>query len=752
MLRSLSLTIAFMLPQLAFGQQLLEFFEQNCMECHDDLTMEGQLDLFQADPEMPELDQVDLWTRIHDRVAAGEMPPADEPQPTDRERMAFLQILAPQLESADRGLREVVQRRLNRIEYRNTLRDLLGVEIDVERRLPEDQEAGGFDNNGAALALSTELLQEYLAIAHEALDLVIEKGPRPESTTRTTDSLGETQRYIDSHQYGFKEGRVIQHLTARGQYSKISTRGERTTAPGVYRFRFEAVAVNSDTPLTFAITASDFRPSTAVFTNLGYFEATPEPKEFELEFELGPKHAIQFFALGLPTWLKKPALSDNPGIGYGPVEITGPIYDQWPPEPHTRLLGDTNPDDGTREDAKRVLAGFLPRAFRRSVEPGEIDRFLALFDRRMEAGRGFEASLRAALAAVLCSPNFLYIREEAKPDARTITTVELASRLSYGLWCSMPDEALMALAASGELRKPAVLRQQVDRMLDDPKGDEFVTNFVGQWLHMRDISETVPDTKLYKNFDELLHVSMVWECESFFREILTRNLDIANFLDSDFAMLNERLAEVYGVEGVHGISLRPVTLPEDSPRGGVLTQAGVLKVTANGTNTSPVIRGAWVLENILGQEIPPPPPNIPGIEPDIRGATTVREQLDLHRSVESCNRCHRREHAPPSPPGPSLEHLAGGISRDWIVERLTARGEADRDHAGRGGRVRRRRAGDGTVHRHEAVHRPPLSAAPQGSRFGGRGSAVAGRACSGARPGGRQGARKCLESFRPWPW
>lgn len=647
-----------------FEMDAWTFFETHCVECHDDVIKKGGLDLFSADPSMGSLSQVQLWTMIHDRVATGEMPPPEEPRPDAAAMAKLLEWIGPRLQVADREYREVVHRRLNREEYTNSINDLLGLELDLANRLPEDQKAGGFDNNGQALALSTQLFQQYLATAHEVIDAAITTSDRPKTETFTVDSLHEVQRYIDSKLYGYQDGRVIAYLTPRGRYEKISSRKQRTQTAGRYRFRWEAVAVNSETPLVFSVLASDFGKASEMRT-LGYFEATTEPRQFEIEAVVGEKYAIQFIALNLPIYLKEPAAGNHPGIGYGPVEVTGPLVDQWPPESHRRLLGDVDPVTVTHEGMEEVLRHFMPKAFRRPVTEDEINRYLKLFASRLEAGRSPEESLRATVAAVLCSPHFLYLLES---DSMFITDSELASRLSYGLWSSLPDQELLDLAGAGQLHEPSVLHAQVERMLKDERSERFIRNFTGQWLHLREIEETTPDRKLYPDFEELLQVSMVWESEAFFREVLTRDLDCRNFLDSDFAMLNQRLAEHYGIEGVSGLNLRPVSLPENSSRGGVLTQASVLKVTANGTTTSPVLRGAWVLENILGQTIPPPPPNTPGIEPDIRGATTVREQLDLHRSNESCNRCHQYI----DPPGFALESFDPvGQYRDhylrWVV-------------------------------------------------------------------------------------
>ncbi len=282
---------------------------------------------------------------------------------------------------------------------------------------------------------------------------------------------------------------------------------------------------------------------------------------------------------------------------------------------------------------------------------------------RLDQGNTFEQAVRAGVAAVLCSPHFLLLNA---PDAAPIAAgagneaedqvddYTLASRLSYFLWSSLPDEELLALASRGALNDPATLHAQVERMIDDPKIERFVENFTGQWLDLREIEFTTPDGRLYPEYDELLLRSMLAETRGFFRHLLKEDLSVLNFVDSDFTVLNQRLAEHYGVPGVRGHEeFRVVPLPEDSVRGGVLTQASVLKVTANGASTSPVLRGVWVLDRLLGRPAPPPPAGVPAVEPDIRGAVTIREQLDRHRADPACNRCHVRI----DPPGFALEEF-----------------------------------------------------------------------------------------------
>ncbi|MDB6007354.1 MAG: hypothetical protein JWR15_4341, partial [Prosthecobacter sp.] len=265
----------------------------------------------------------------------------------------------------------------------------------------------------------------------------------------------------------------------------------------------------------------------------------------------------------------------------------------------------------------------------------------------LTAGRSFEDAMRVGLRGLLTSPEFLLLEE--RPGK--LDDYALASRLSYFLWSSMPDEELLKLAASKELTKPAVLKAQTERLLKSPKAQAFTKNFVGQWLELRKIDATTPDKKLYPEFDQLLQLGMVSETEAFFNELLGHNLSVNSLIQSDFAMINNRLAEHYEIDGVKGEQFRRVSLPADSPRGGLLAQASVLKITANGTVTSPVIRGAWVMKHLLGQPPQPPPANVGSIEPDTRGTTTIREQLAKHRSVETCAGCHSKI----DPPGFALE-------------------------------------------------------------------------------------------------
>ena len=636
---------------LEYRNKVGSFFERHCYDCHDDETKKGGLDLFAVTPDFNGSEQVLQWTDILNRVESGEMPPKNKARPTTEEISEMLSWLSPRLHQGDRKLREVIQRRLNRIEYENTMHDLLDIDIPLKHLLPEDQELHGFDNNGAALAISSEHMMRYLDAARKAIDAAIVLRPRPEVKTWTVSSHREIERYLKSGQYGYESERVIAYLSNKSQYSKISTRDGRLPERGRYRFSWEAVTVKSNKPLVFSVNTSDFNRTSATFSTLEFYEAPLKPKRFEFEAVLGKNYAIQFFIHGLPTWINGPAKGNFPGVAFGPVTITGPLNDVWPPASHTKLLGEVNLETADISEAQEILARFLSRTFRRPAKPNEIKRYSTMVQDYISQGRSFEASLRVALVAALCSPNFLYLDETQQPKSQKLNAYELANRLSYFLWSSMPDEELIRCAANQTLLQTAGLGQQVERMLDDPRSKQFIQNFVGQWLRLREINETTPDRKLYSEYDELLQHSLLQESELFFQYLLDKNLSVINCLDSNFTIINERVARHYDIDGVEGVAMRKVSLKPDSVRGGVLTQGALLKVTANGTNTSPVLRGVWTLENILGKTPRPPPPEIEGIEPDIRSAVTIREQLEKHRDVESCNACHRYI----DPPGFALE-------------------------------------------------------------------------------------------------
>jgi hypothetical protein len=417
------------------------------------------------------------------------------------------------------------------------------------------------------------------------------------------------------------------------------------------------------------------------------------------------------------------------GIAVDWLDVEGPLVEQWPTASHTRLFGDLpfaalasvrikaapgkaknklqdNPDNhlprrpppnvyappghmkpyivsgsaavkvefstvtskAPETDAQRLLTDFLPRAFRRPVPPEEVKRYVGLVKERLDEGDVFEVAMRTAYKAALCSPDFLFLKEPAGQLDRWA----VASRLSYFLWNSMPDDALLALAAKGKLHDGAVLREQVERMLKDPRAERFIVDFTDQWLDLKDIDDTTPDKKLYPEFRRILRDAMLAETRAFFRELLDKDLSATNVVHSDFTMLNERLASHYRIPGVVGSAIRRVPLPAGSGRGGILTEAAVLKVTANGTVTSPVRRGAWVMNKIIGRPPDPPPGDVPAIEPDVRGTTTIRELLAKHRTNATCAACHKKI----DPPGFALESFDVIGGRQTRYRSLSDEGDA----------------------------------------------------------------------------
>ncbi len=393
---------------------------------------------------------------------------------------------------------------------------------------------------------------------------------------------------------------------------------------------------------------------------LGNVDVTPEPSVQELEVyllkdEMIRPDAVRLFRSRPPNWRNPLAEKDGqPGVAFRWLEVVGPISDEWPGRGHRLMFGDLPIKKNAkgqieilsqtpRADAERLLRNFLQRAYRRPQQQAveeDVQRFLKLVDASLKNSSSFMDAMITAYSAVLCSPAFTTLEE--KPGR--LEDHAVASRLAYFLWNSEPDATLRELAQQGALRKPAVLRAQVDRLLGDAKSQRFVTAFLDYWLDLRKVNITSPDELLYADYylDDHLVESAAAETRQFFAELVRGDLPARNVIASDFVMINERLAAHYGLSGVQGSQIRRVALPPDGMRGGLLTQASVLKVTANGTTTSPVVRGAWMMERILGKPVPPPPAGVSAVEPDVRGATTMRQLLEKHRNDKSCNVCHAK--------------------------------------------------------------------------------------------------------------
>ncbi len=671
------------------------FLKEHCLRCHGPEKSKGDLRLDLLDADFSKPGAYERWRDIVSRVQSGEMPPEKEPRPKPAQAQAFVRQLSARLDEAgakQRAEGRVVLRRLNRVEYENTVRDLFAVNVSVKEMLPEDAMAQGFDNVGAALNISPVLMERYLEAADAVISAALLPVHKLESTKARFNLHDSLPTWFVAGVWQQDDGVI---LFRNSGDSASDLRKFKAPAPGRYRFRIAASAHHSETPLPMAVLLGNFVVSGNFSRHLGYFDAPPgQPAVIEFEERLGAKNdTIKITPVALPfVYLNQKNMAEYPGPGLKIhwVEVEGPFPEAWPTESHRRVFGDADPKKGTLADAEKLLRALLPRAFRRPVAEDEVKPFVALVAKSLETGQPFEASLRAGYKAVLASPKFLFLRE---PQGR-LDDHALASRLSYFLWSTMPDEELLKLADAGALTgggkdretgrqgdnqtgkvsvshglpvsPSSTLRAQVERMLAHPKAQAFTENFTGQWLGLRDIAATTPDKALYPEWEEMLQWSAVRETQLFFEELLKENLGVRNFVDSDFAMLNGRLAAHYGIPDVHGAAFRKVALKPEQHRGGVLTHASVLKVTANGTTTSPVLRGVWVLDRILGRPALPPPPNVPAVEPDIRGATTIREQLAKHRATENCAGCHARI----DPPGFALENydvIGGWRERYRIV-------------------------------------------------------------------------------------
>ena len=657
-------------------QSLAPFVEEHCRDCHGSEAAEGGLDLDRLGTDLGNSEQRRHWVRVHDRVASGEMPPPDADAPDSQARRQFVRQLADSLLQADAN-REVVLRRLNRVEYENTMRDLFGVNVTVRDELPEDASAAGFDNIGEALAISAEQMQAYLDTADIVLDAVFGSDRAPETIHLKYPLSHDTAAHLGKLFLKTDDGVV---LFSSG-YCPSAFRTFRPKVAGTYRVRIQAKAFQSSKPVVMVVYGGDVIAGRRGRHFVGAYDVLPGDDWTVIEFTDFIRPYDSFHPVPYRLFHRANRRFHGAGLLIGEVEIEGPL-EAWPPAGRAYVFGGIDPLSATREDLQPILTGILPDAFRRPTDPSEVAPYVALAEDALDQGRSFEDAIRVGLKAILCSPEFLFIDQTGKRALETgedspvpvgialhtstllgeIDDFTLASRLSYFLWSSMPDRKLLELAAQGELHKSDVLREQVERMLQDPKAAAFTENFTGQWLSLRDIDFTEPDSKLYPEYDDVLRAAMLEETRAFFQEILEHDSSLLEFVDSDWTILNEPLARHYHMDTVKGQDFRRVQLEPTSVRGGVLTQASVLKVTANGTTTSPVLRGVWVLKNIIGQPTSPPPPDVPAIEPDIRGSTRIRDQLAKHRDNAACAACHARI----DPPGFALESFdVTGRYRVW---------------------------------------------------------------------------------------
>ena len=698
--------------QPATPPQFDAFLKKYCVECHSGNAPTGGWQLGELSGNMAAPDAERRWTRIYDKLASGEMPPSDAAQPEMALRSSIQKQMHDRLHQASlqrqREQGRVPIRRLNATEYENILQELLKIDTPLKDLLPEDATTAGFDKVSTGLDMSATHFLRLQEAADRAISAVVPiHPPIPFSDRRNGRDMTEKGP-------NFREG-LSRTSRLDGDslifYTRLPRYGLCATAAvpsaGRYKVQMKAAAVG-DKSLAVGLmrVMQSGREGPVLFDVIDI--PAGEPEVITIECNLVARQA--FVVNMLTTWdirrFKKPIEEyTGPGLKVEWMTIEGPIgefpppayatlYDDLALKARTVAIAEKNnsrvPDVRNRkipqhweadplvpvssqphEDARRLIERFLPRAFRRPVTPAEVDHFVQAVNRKLDSGELFCDAMRYGYQLILTSPDFLFWLDQNQ-DSK-LDDYALASRLAAFLWVGAPDEELLKVAADGRLSNRAELIGQVDRLLKSPKSDRFVRDFTGQWLDLRRIDFTIPDPVLYADFDDLLLWSMPRETEAFFAEVMRENRSLLEFVHSDWSMLNARLATLYGVEGVEGSQLRKVQLPASAHRGGVMTQASVLKVTADGTRTSPVLRGAWILDRILGLPPSPPPPNIPPIEPDIRGATTIRQQLARHRDTPACATCHNTI----DPPGFALESFdpIGNYREFYRVTTRSPRGQ-----------------------------------------------------------------------------
>ena len=755
------------------------FVENYCAKCHNDVDKESNLDLTSVPFALDDPANFQRWAAVHDRLNAGEMPPKKKKRPEAAELEQFIHRLASSLEAQEQKSAvqqgRATQRRLNRYEFENALRDLLHAPwLQVRNELPEDGEAELFNKIGDVLDVSHVQMTRYLRLVNQALRDVmgvelarLELPPARLTRYYARDNTVWTRtflRRIDGNPnpermafpvLGTRADPEVRALRApltvgeadpttreleavgwmRSNYHPFHTIWDNFRAPvaGRYRVRWSGYTIwvgpngfNTGTvrkdgkkvlinrePQWYSPNGDDvaagrrnepitlYAQGPTDVRRIGEFDLTPEPQVHDLGTiwiaanEALVTDASRFFRNRPGSCANPLAQHDGaPAVAFRWMEVEGPLWDDDATAGYRLLFGDLplrklattsgevtvaalqSPDERgsqgaggygrvvrTRhvpvevvstqpeQDAARLLRAFMQHAYRRPVEEADVQRYLAVVRGQMQAGHNFTYAMIAGYTAVVCSPGFLYLEEQPG----RLDDYALASRLSFFLWNSPPDQALLARAASCELHRPAVLRAETERLLNDPKSSRFVDAFVDYWLDLRKHDATTPSNTLYPDYylDEALVEAALRESRLFFTELLQKDRPARNLVDADFTYLNERLAEHYGIAGVEGAAMRRVTLPAGGVRGGVLTQAIVLKVTANGTTTSPVIRGKWITERILGRMVSPPPSTVGAVDPDTRGAVTIRQQLDKHRSDRVCASCHSKI----DPPGFALENF-----------------------------------------------------------------------------------------------
>jgi hypothetical protein len=632
-----------------------EVTEQYCVTCHDGESKKGGLDLESVSHEEVPQHSVE-WERVVRKLRARQMPPIGKARPAPETYDDLVAALASSLDAAavdkpNPGRTETL-RRLNRTEYQNAIRDLLDLEIDATGLLPKDDVNQGFDNVGVA-NLSPTLLNRYIEAAEKISRLAVGLPPRHPGgdTFRVRPDLTQ-EDHVEGLPFGTRGGALIPYTFPRDGEYEIQirlTRDRNEEVEGLHEPHELEVLLDRASLKSFTVEPrkgdKDYEKIDAHLKARVHVSAGPH--QLGITFARDPSSLVETKRQPYQAHFnmhRHPRLT--PAIYQ--VSINGP-YDSTGPgdTPSRRRIFVRRPFDPNQEDscAERILSTLMRRAYRRPVTSADLEKPMDFY-RKGKAEAGFDAGIEAALSAVLVSPEFLFRIEQDPPDVPhgsvyRINDLALASRLSFFLWSSIPDDELLAAAERGELHDPAVLKKHARRMLADSRADNLVLNFGEQWLHLRNLESITPDLRLFTDFDDNLRQAFRRETELHLETILREDRSVLELLKANYTFLNERLAKHYGIPNIYGTRFRRVALGAQSERGGLLRQGSVLMVTAYATRTSPVIRGKWVLENLLGAPPPPPLPNVPALKDNtVSASLSVRARLAEHRSNAACASCH----------------------------------------------------------------------------------------------------------------
>lgn len=655
----------------AFKAEGVAFLKKHCLSCHSGEKAKADLALDKFTDEAAILKDRKTWNRVLDVMKAGEMPPPAKPQPTVNERDAFTKLVNDAFEKYDRNAKpdpgRVTMRRLNRNEYNNTIRDLIGIDFNPTEDFPSDDVGHGFDNIGDVLTLPPVLLERYLAAAETIMHRAITPVPPP-LTVRVqggayTEPAGSKVPTRDNWRIltignsdGVATGPIFTYVNlpnnGEGEFTLRARAYAETTGKKPVKIAFlvacdqstPGVATDNDVKKLSGAAVNSIRPFKIVETVEVKDRASKDAQDIHVK--LGSSPGVYRYAIAL---VKPDAGEPNPTLYVQYMALDGP-HDTRPIAQRKLLACDEKKP--VAERSREVLERFAGRAYRRPVAKDELDRLVKLADMRLAKGDKWEAAMQFAMTAALVSPKFLFrVELDDRPDSadpHLIDEYQLASRLSYFLWASMPDQELFDLAAKKQLS--ANIDAQVRRMLRDPKAASLIDNFVMQWLQLQPLKNASPDPKKFPQFNDQLRAAMLTETKMFFNEIIHNDRRILDILDADFTYVNAPLAQHYGFAtgprmphlptGEHFVRVEL----KGTNRGGILTQASLLTVTSNPTRTSPVKRGRYVLEQLLGTPPPPPPANVPELEKDGKpvNAGTLRQQMEAHRKNPACANCHAK--------------------------------------------------------------------------------------------------------------